>query len=332
MSRKIGNRYNYTRASSADAAKIANMSQTVPGIKFTPASYRGKPLLSNFESTKCLFLTTDGSLDTREKLFNHANSKGFPIPTIVTSDNEQQTFYWILTRPIGASNFWKVFLLQRGLSKFFSATKPVSDCMRAGAMTSVVGSVNPETNRIVGIPAYSGEELDNNKAESILTSLFGAGGVPTLERSAVLLQDLLALFHDRILCQTFTDAPQIWLEAFGASMGMFCDEKDLVKELKAVLCTLTNNKQSVIKNNFCGDVQQIAKLSTSGDIPNTEEWCNEISENLRVSGDEVNRLGLRILGFRHHGGYNLKVLDDSKLNAIGVEKFVPLERFFLKTA
>lgn len=338
LERIIGRSKRHSRVLPSDAEKIARLSCNVPDLSYSVASFSGMPLLTNFESTRCLFLQSRRSPDTKDKVFNALQNRGFPLPTAVTSDGELLTYYWMLEKALTRREFYKVYLFQLALYHCVSEAKPTRESLDISALVPLVGTINSKTGEHVGVVAHTGVILKNLVAEEMLLHSHRASSLECLQRHSQAILELQALLHDRVLNPVHSCDD--WLLFFGASLSHFCSQKQLEKELQAIAVSLVGLEWAKIEEEYSSLITGIAATAGEDYIryrgqhfsTNDPDWFRCIYGKLDVTYEEVDRLGFSVI-VENEDHISKSRFDLTSIYPVGEMNFVPIERLvFTKVA
>lgn len=311
-----------------DADKLARVACKIPDVSFSPSRFLGLPLLLNFEGVSCIHVQVPVTPLNKRRLYNLVEGKGFPVPSVVTTDGERLSFFWFLVRPIVRQEYFKVFLMQNGLLELVQELHPYRDSLSIGSLTRLPGTVNSTTNGYVSVIAFADSTVPNSVAERVLLQRYGIADHERLKLHSRAITELLALMHHRLLVR---GPVKDWLVFFAASLCHFCPREQLFRELCAIAVSLEGRKWNQIAQEYGSFIRSISETAEQGFIENISidrpDWFCLVAGKLRVTDDEIHQLGLGVLT----GDAGLcPALDTTRLLPVGETNFVPVERLFLR--
>jgi hypothetical protein len=338
LRRKLNGSKHHSQILPEDAEKLFRLSCLVPDLSFSAATFKGMPLLINFESTNCLFAQFPSSAELNRKLYQLVQDKGFSVPTFVVDDGERLTAFWVLRNPITRLEYHKVFLLQQGLLLLLSELRPFHDSLAVNTLVPLIGTTNSKSDRLVGIPSYSSRLLDNGFAERFLTRYFGISAADELTIHSRAILELLSLLHHRIFV---ADTPtEDWLLFFGASLCHFCGKDRLIDELRALCESLKGQSWRAIQSEYSDFIRDLATTAMDGYVRygqgciksiDDTNWFNTMAGKLEITQAEVNALGLEVV-ISDRLDPAMRKLDINAIQPVGMRSFIPIERLLMKAA
>ena len=323
-------------------ASIASKACLIPDLFFSVARFNGRRLLLNFEQTSAVYVQIPASADLEYimKVYNLLDKNLIPLPTSIIDDGEFLTLFWVLKTPLYRHEFYKVYLLHKAISSVLAVYKSINGHLSVDFTTRLIGTMNSKKNKIVSLARHSGRVLSNDQLESVLFKRFGADEYQELQKHAMIIQELLALFSDRFW--TISQRPELfeeWLIYFGASMAFFCEPKQLKTELIALSESLEIKPWIKIKDQYDDLITNIAENSRGGYLHhqgvrlelNRENWLDIISHRLTITQYEIDTLGLYTLGEVNHRNPSFQPALH-KVHTIGSNQFVTTEILLMKQA
>jgi len=302
----VKKRINKSVVSAKQLARLVKHVCIQKDIVFTPSRFYGNTLLLNFAGTNALFSSI--AIDRRFFDIQLINSclaaANIPGATLVLNTGVQYHLIWILDEEIPQSEFYKIYFFQ---SKLFyilkeSGFSPDPSSLEIVSKVPVPGSINSVTNQHVSlVPTFS--SLMTKKAlDSVVFSGVDAIEQRRITSHARVLQELLALFDSRVLMiSSRPDLFDDWIFFIGCSLRLFCSEKQLEKELSAVVIALEGLNWEKCKEKYVGLIKGIAsgtddlKIKYKNQHFNLSTWANFIYGRLSVTEEEIDRLGLYYL-------------------------------------
>lgn len=340
LERKFKRAKKYSRVSPSEGEKIARLSYHVPDIYFSVASYFGQPLLTNFANSRCLVAQFTVSKNTTiTNIYATLDRKNFPLPTVVVTNGQILTCFWMLESSIGNNEFHKVFLLQHGLYKLLKQYNPSKKMLAADYLVPLPGTVNSKTGTNVCVIRHTGQYVNNELAEKVLLQSYSKNDCDKLELHSKAIHDLHALLGHRFLSWNLVNSCEDWLLFFGASLCYFCTGEQLKKELKAIAESLENKKWHLIKNKYSTLIDDLIRDGKSGFVvhdniripTNSVDWFVLVAGKLGVEFDEVMDLGLNVITGSHIMNIHITPkLPGLQLHPVGKIQFIPVERLTLK--
>ncbi len=312
-----------------DAGKLARVTCKVPDVLFSPCSFRGLPLLLNFENINCLYVQLPVTDVNKRRLYDLMEEKGFPIPTVVTTDGARLSFFWFLARPISRQEYFKVFLMQHGLFELVKNLTPYCDTLSISSLVGLPGTINSTTDGYVGVITPWGSRVDNGFAETFLTGRYRIPDYKRLRLHSRAIPELLALMHDRVLLR---DSAEDWLIFFAASLCHFCSTRQLLDELRAIAVSLEGRSWNQLASTYGRLIEDLSTSKLQGFVGNgfsidRPDWFSLVAGKLRVSEEEIKRLGLSVIVGETDEFFSTEV---GHVMPVGEVEFVPVERLFMR--
>lgn len=337
LKRKLGSKSKQSKVSLDDCEKIIKPAYGVEDLTISSSRFHGEPLLVNFVGANCIYVKVDWNENTVQELYRTLSIEGIPSHTDAIYDGKRMVFLWIFDETITQQDFYKIFLLQKGIYKKLSTLDPINDSLDLCSMIPQLGSISSLSGKFVSLPRHTGQKIDLELMEQKLLSHIGFSEHENLKRHACCVLELLALMHDRTFMKNCLTLVDDWLVFFGASLCHFCTEEQLVRVLKAITLCLTQSRGWGIDSaNYNELINEIKKTAIRGQIvaqgtplPVTYKasWFNFVRGKLNVTTDEIRRLKLSILA-GDTSGYSK--VDTSIIQAVGLNEFIPYERLLLK--
>lgn len=336
LERRLQRARYHSRVSPRDAEKIARLSWKVPDVSFSPASFYGLPLLTNFAGARCIHLCLPYTPKARWDLYDLLDKRHIPHPTAFVTSGTKLFFFWILEDIIPSTDFYRVYLLQHALMQLAHELDPIVSSLDVASLVPLIGTIQPDTQGFVSLAAYTGELLNNQLAEQILPREAGHEKLSDLRQHSRAIHELLALLNDRLMIRQ--PVVEDWLIFFGVSLCFFCTRHQLIRELQAIAISLEGRQWQYISDRYEPLVEDIARTATNGYIVHRglylpvdkPDWFSLVAGALDVTADEIERLGLRVLCGDTEEFCAISAPNEEHIRPVGDMKFVPVERLFFK--
>ncbi|ARU26172.1 hypothetical protein CBR65_01285 [Cellvibrio sp. PSBB006] len=333
--------YVQTQISTIDLAKISRQACGLEEIYFSTAAFSGQPLLLNFSHSNCLHLQVPKvEWNTYILLTLRLENKGIPLPTATVFDGEKYTLLWILETPIKNHEFYIYTLLQQALHEAAIGFNPEKCNLDIAFLVRMVGSVNRNTRKHVGLVNDYGKVYSRSYLEGAIlkSKQLTAIEVLNLQTQAGITLELMSLIGDRWF--STAQNPELfydWLIFFGSSLCNFCTPEQLFKELCAIAESLEANQWKKICEKYLVLIKSIIETARLGYINfegihlsiNEPNWRDMIKGKLAITSAEQEHLGLQVLGNQSSISPHLHRINKS-VHPIGTTEFVPLGRFLLQ--
>lgn len=332
--------------SSEQLSRLVKQACIQKDLLFSPGRFYGRTLLLNFAGTNALFSAVP--INHRQYdiqlINNRLEAANIPAATIVLNTGTQYYFIWIIDEAIRQDEFYKGYLFQ---SKVFHVLEknefsPAPVNLELVSKIPVPGSINSLTNEHVSLePTFSGSIINKEMIDSVIFSGVDIAEKRRITSHARVLQESLALFDSRVLMiSSRPDLFEDWIFFIGCSLRLFCSEKQLEKELSAVVIALEGISWEKCKEKYADLIKGIASGADDLNVRyknqhfNLSTWANFIYGRLSVTEEEIDRLGLYYLAGEE--GATIADVGQVVTHKYGFvtddDGFIPVSELFMRNA
>ena len=278
-------------------------------IFISVASFFGRPILINFEKTHAICTQIEivkGWHETVTTVYEALSKYDLPLPNMHLNDGSIIAFMWYINEPFKPNELHKVLLCQKTISMCLKS-EGIEVNPELNSITSLVrllGTINPKTKKHMGLHKCT-EALDRDRFEEAFLSHIRPAKLLDYQSNIHALIDLEKIVRDRALF--LPEHPETHIDyvlAFSAALAELCTEDQLLCELQALSETIKGNiSWEDIDEGYKNNVYLIAESASCGSVMidgiyldiNVADWKEIFTNLLRISTNEVTRLGLTTL-------------------------------------
>lgn len=341
FTRRIGSRYKRTQVPVPVMRNIAKQVYDLPDIYFSSVSFNGLPLLLNLESVPCIAVRVlKEDQHTFNTVLHRLNMKGIPLPTICIDDGAHLHILWFTHTPLRKHEFYIASIIKKAFTAAITELSPEKDSINIGNALPLVGSINSQTGKYVGIRYARGEKYNTARLYEAALNLCNGLLPERMVSCAGRLLELQAIFHNRALTLSLNqDLYKDWILFIGSALSVFCTPDQVILELRALTESLTGQPWGKIQADYNELVQAIAKDGANGFIyldgshysVSHIDWNDTIRGKLKITEEEIIGLNLQQIG---NNKIRSPYIEDigQKYLPVGNDDFVAKEVFCIKVA
>jgi len=303
----------HLRPESAQLEWFARRAYGLPQLFFSVASYKGRPLLLNFEKSNCLYAQVcvrddewKRESDLILKLGAEITSCGLPLPTLFLNNGEHIDLLWHLEDPYRFDNAARFILSQKQMFRVLAAAgiSVSPNTLSPSSLIQMVGTRNRRSKKIAMPIRYLSDPIKRARMEASLLEGVSVIEFERAQAGAEIFLELQAVFRRRVLSIAIDHQVNIdWLIFFGAALGGLCTVEQIRLELRALAESLENKKWHYISPEYHSTIEQVSDSAVSGLIgingqmmdANSSNWWTMVAGFLQITCEEAASLGLKHL-------------------------------------